>query len=357
MRAAVPFTLSLLVLAGCLGGGAPAETKAAVNATAGGGLNLQSMASGAPPVDAAKPTLDAPPQWRQGEWWTVKVTDGFDGGVYTGTRIVAGMEPDDYLVGMPQGEFSDQLMVLHIPGFGQVSKKDLSFDVHNKNFAPLNFPLTEGKEWDTAFEGRPIHAKAHVTSPTEAVISLQGANDHMNVTYDATLGEIKKIAYDGYADLEVTGHGYGYQGVVTVPHMFKLVFQNARVAGVLDGSAAPQPGVDETVTVDPTFDRVSFVILLGNLQAGVPTAAGYYRETVTGPDGTSYDLQYAPPEDAGAYKMGFFTAQHPGGDWKFHHVAAGPGIAMAEGIAYHVYQIDLPSGRILPSTGQHHHGG
>jgi hypothetical protein len=178
----------------------------------------------------------------------------------------------------------------------------------------------------------------------------------MNLTYDATLGEVRKIVYEGYATVEVTGHGYGYEGVVTVPHMFKLVFQNARVAGVLDGATAPATGVDETVKVDPTFDRVSFVVILGNLQPGVPTAAGYYRETVTAPDGTVYDTTYAPPETGGAYKLAYFTAEHPGGDWSFRHVAAGPGIVLAEGIAYHVYDIELPSGRILPSKGMHHHG-
>jgi hypothetical protein len=318
------------------------------------------MATGAPTSPVAA-TLDAPPEWRQGEWWTVTVHDGFDSATYTGTRVVAGAEPDAYLVGMPADKFSTELMVLHIPGFGQVAKKDLSFDVHNVNFAPVSFPLTEGKTWKTAFEGRPITAVAHVKSPTEALVQLDGPNDHMNVTYDATIGEVRKIDYANYATVEVTGHGYGYQGLVTVPHMFKLVFQQFRLGGVVGPGNAPA-APDETVNVDNTYDRVSFVEILAGASAltgqAAPTGGGYFDEQVTGPDGKVYETTLMPTEGGSSpYKLAFFSVDKPGGVWKFHHVAAGPGVAEAEGIAYHVYDIELPSGRVLPSTGQHHHGG
>lgn len=358
MRVATALALLLILpLAGCLNQDEAPASPPVVNATAEGGLQLTTMDTGKPTADAPVNTLDAPPVWRQGEWWTVKVTDALEGKVHMGTRVVAGAEPNYYLVGMPRDSFSTELMVLHIPGFGQISKRDLSFDVHNKNFAPLNFPLTDGKTWETAFEGRPVKATAHVKSPTEALVQIDGANDHMNVTYDATLGEIRKIQYSGYADLEVVDHGYDYQGIVTVPHMFKLVFQQARIAAAMGPALGPQPGVDEVVNIDGTYDRVSFVLLLGDLTTGqAPTTLGYYQETVTGPDGKTYEATFAPPE-TGAYKVAYYSADKPGGDWKFHHVAAGPGLVVAEGIAYHVYDIDLPSGRVLPSTGAHHHGG
>ena len=55
------------------------------------------------------------------------------------------------------------------------------------------------------------------------------------------------------------------------------------------------------VKVDATYDRVSFVIILGSaapfLQPGAPdVAAGYYAEKVTGPDKKTYELQMLPSE-------------------------------------------------------------
>ena len=110
----------------------------------------------------------------------------------------------------------------------------------------------------------------------------------------------------------------------------------------------------DEVPVDPTYDRVSFVLILGNLRGDLPVG-GYYKETATAPDGTVYELDMRP--DAGRqFRIGTFKHDAPGGTWRFEHLALGPGIAMAEGIAYHVYDILLPSGAILPSVGEHQHG-
>lgn len=344
-----------LLLPGCVQQGpAAAVTPAAATNASDHELNLVPLEAGTRDAVDAPPGLDAPPVWRQGEWWTVRVKDGFDGAVYEGTRVVAGREGASYLVGMPKDKWSNELMVLHVPGFGQVNQSDLSFDIHNARFEPLKFPLTEGREWDTKFEGRPLHATVHVENPTTAIVSLQGKNDHMNVTYDATLGEASKMVIDNYATLEVTGHGFDYTGVVTVPHMFELVFQNARIAGALDISQKPAPP-SETVKVDSTYDRVSFVLIVGTILPA-PAASGYYKETATGPDGKTFTLEMLPSEP-GPLKLAFFQADKPGGEWRFDHVAAGPGLTLAEGIAYHVYNVDMPTGHILASTGEHKHGG
>lgn len=347
-----------LVLAGCMSKGEPTPA-AAVNSTEPtSALKLEMLPTGSP-LKTSVPTLDSPPQWRSGEWWSVRLTDAFDHKTFEAKRVVAGKELDKYLVGMPREAFSNELMVLHMPGFGQIGMNDLSFDVHNVAFQPVKFPLTEGLKWDTKFEGRTFHAIASVKSPTLAEVDFTNdAKEHMHLTYDATIGEVTKFVFDNYATYEVTGHGYDYQGIVTVPHMFHLVFQQSRTGPVLAGSTPKGP--QESVNVDTTFDRVSFVILAGSfvpfLQPSAPdAAAGYYKETVTGPDGKTYEMQVMPSETG--LKTAYFMVDKPGGIWSFQHVVGGPGIVVAEGIAYHVYDIELPSGHILPSLGAHKHGG
>lgn len=314
------------------------------------------------PVQDEPRTLDAAPKWKQGEWWKIRLTD-FTGGSYETVRVVAGQEGDDYLVGMPGDAFSDDLMVLHLPGFGQVSKKNLSWEIHNVRFSPLQFPLTDGATWDTAFEGRPVKAKVFRLSETQARVQLDGTSDHINVTYDATVGEIVKYSDPNYAEYEVVDHGFDYDQLVTVPHMFRLVFNQARYAQVLSPGGGPVAGFNpapmpsDTIKLDSTYDRVSFVLLTVDLPGfvtGQGANTGYYNIKATGPGSKNYELTVMPGEPSVVVKT--FAQDFPGGDWTFTYTGAGPGIMIAEGIAYHIYDIEMPSGKILPSEGEHKHG-
>ena len=86
-----------------------------------------------------------------------------------------------------------------------------------------------------------------------------------------------------------------------------------------------------------------------------PTNQGYYNLKGAAPDGERYELTVAPPANDGLV-IEAFMHMFPGGEWRFDHTTVGPGITLAEGIAYHVYDVELPSGRILPSLGEHEHG-
>lgn len=318
--------LAFATVAGCLGG-SPATTTSASKA-------------------AATPTLAAPPAWRVGEWWDVKVTDAFDRETHEAKRVVAGMEGDRYLVGMPKDAFSNELMVLHLPGFGEVAKSTLGYSVHDAPFEPVRFPLVDGLRWETAFEGIAFHAVASVGSPTLAEIDMTSAGGgHIHLTYDAAVGDVTRVVFDGYATLEVTGHGYGYAGVVTVPRMAHLAFAEARTGPVLSSTQQPASPL-QTVQVDDAYDRISFVLLAGSLlplvEPGAPDqAAGYYDDLATGPDGARYDLQVFPTDTG--LKAAYHMVDKPGGAWAFRQVVGGPGIAVAEGIAYRVENVELPA--------------
>lgn len=308
-------------------------------------------------------TLDTAPTWQTGEWWRFRLTETFRGEVFEATRVAAGTEGDNFLVGMPRDDWVDALMVLHIPGFGEVSRDDLSFEIHDVRFEPLRFPLRDGDTWQTAFEGRPVEATVDVIDNKTAEVTLVGASDQITVTYDAEVGAITRFVHPTYASYEIIDHGFDYEGTITVPHMHDVVFQNFRIFGALTGTLSPAAPID-TVTVDETYDRVSFALIVGSIEpqtiAGGPALglppAGAFREFVTAPEGTTWELTVTAADPPGIY-IKYAQLDSPGGDWTMEHAAAGAGLVGAEGIAYHVYDVDVPTGFIHPSTGEHEHGG
>lgn len=338
-----------LLLAGCSGSEGDDAAPAADPGT--GASGPANDGNGTVPRNV---TLDRAPSYQLGEWWHVRVTEFFTGAQYETTRVVAGVEDDNWLIGMPADTFSHEIMVLHVPGFGQVDRFDLGFEIHDVLYIPLAFPLEEGKTWQTAFEGRAVTGSVNATSGTTAQVEFHGASDTIVATYDAALGEFTSWEAAGYARVEVLDHGYDYDGVVTVPHQHDVVFIHGRVAGVADTTLTPAPPVEE-IEVDPTYQRVSFILAAGELvEAGQPDA-GYYSVTATAPDGTEYSLEVLPGGSTG-WTLDTYGHANPGGTWTMEYVAAGPGFAFVEGIAYHVFDVSLPDGCLLPAEGEHQHG-
>lgn len=304
-----------------------------------------------PPVERTGPTpsnqtdatemLDEPPEWEIGRWWRIRVTERFtpEQSSYETTRVVGDTEPgtDSYLVGMPTPEWSDPALLLHVPGFGRVGRQDLGFEIHDCPFEPLDFPLEDGKSWETQFECRDVEATVTVESDSVATIRMVGGSDDLTLTYDAEVGAVVEIDIAGYGLVEVLETGTGFDGEVTIPHMHDVVFQHGRIATVADFNMEPAPPV-ETVAVDETYDRVSFLFILGPV-VSAPTGGVYHEEAVA-PDGTRHTATVTP-EASGGLSFFFNQQTDPGGEWELRHVAGGPGIAMIEGIGYHVFTRDL----------------
>ncbi len=317
------------------------------------------------PEDArvSERSLSEPPQWVLGEWWKIRLTSFFDGKVTETLRIVSGTEKDDYLVGMPQETFDNEVMVLHVPGFGLVNKDTLGFEAHDIMFEPLKFPLAPGEAWKVNFE-QPNNMDAVVDRVDGhlAYVDISG-NQPMNITYNATLGAIEKLVIPNYAMYEVIDHGFGYEGMVTVPHSHDLIFIHGRAAGAAalgpNGTGVGAPL--ETIEVPDQYDRVSFSIINGELlwQFGVPTQAidpGYYQTHVTAPDGTVYEDTKLPSDGPG-WKITSYSHDQPAGEWTLRAIALGPGVAFFEGIAYVVYDVEMPGGCIVLTQRIHDHGG
>ena len=341
-------------------------------------LNLSAPVMPREAPAAGERTLDQVPQWRLGEWWTYTMTDGFTGGSYEFTRVVAGedREAGNYLVGFPVDSFSNDVMLFHIPGFGDITQSNLAYETHDSYFQPLDFPLTQGKSWEMSFEGV-ANGLAEVTaaSGTKATITMEvSVYGTIVAEYDAEVGEITKmvIGQDGsYAQYEVTGHGYDHQGTVRVPHAHDLVFNHGRFAGVVNtGGPVPNPDpsdpagtatsvVTDNVIVEPGYDRLSFIIAVGGGSTflGTPATVGVFRTTVTAPDSTVYEVTWTPADAAAGRDLIIEAIGHetPEGSWRFEHVAGGGGVSFVEGIGYHSIDVELPSGCVVASFNAQHH--
>ena len=301
-------------------------------------------------------SLDAPPEWVLGEWWTIHAVSALDGTTYDITRVVAGKEGPDYLVGMPIDAFDDEIMVLHHPGMGLVQKASLGYETHDFLFAPLQFPLQEGDSWDSLWQS----ATGVVTHTVEAVDPIGGTAEIVmtgqqpaRYTYDANLGAIRSFDAPGYMSWEVTGHGFDHEGTVRVPHSHDMTFFHGRlgpvvpvvqsqgIVGALTGSPlcppAGGPCADaappvETINISEGYDRASFSIIILDLPAfqfGAPVTAGGYQVTATAPDGTVFESSLLPTDTSGI-SLETWAYEDPEGIWDLTTLAVGAGQAFIE---------------------------
>ena len=371
--ALVPVLLLTAFLAGCAEGPASDEGTPVVDEPQFQSEVLQLAQPTMPraPPEAGERTLAAVPEWRLGEWWTYTMTDGFTGSTYEFTRVVAGEDraAGNYLVGFPVESFSNDVMLFHVPGFGDITQANLAYETHDSYFQPLEFPLVQGNDWEVSFEGV-ANGIATVTeaSGTKATITMEvSVYGTIVAEYDAEVGEITSlvVGQDGsYAQYTITGHGYGYEGQVRVPHAHDLVFNHGRFAGVVStgGIGAPEDPQEVTqdiVTVEPGYDRLSFIIAVGGGATflGTPVTVGVFRTTVTAPDGTVYEVLWTPAELAAGRDLIIEAIGHesPEGTWTFDHVAGGGGVSFVEGIGYHSIDVELPSGCVVASFNAQHH--
>ncbi len=313
------------------------------------------------------------PTWRLGEWWKYRMTSHFDGQTYDFLRVVAGTEHGNYLVGFPVDQFVNDVMVLHVPGYGDIKRDDLSYDAHDVPYTPLNFPLEEGKTWTTHYESTTNPLTFVVEEVDEengtAFMTASGGQGSGQFIYDAELGEISSWISPGYAAYEIVDHGYNYSGVVRVPHDHDLIFFHGRLAGVVDlnsSAVPPNPMLPtQTISIAEGYDRASFALIIfdgiasngqdanGVGPGNLAMARGYYSLKATAPDGTVYETTMMPGD--APVSITTFGHDGPSGDWQLEVVAAGEGAALLEGIGYHSIDIELPSGCVQASANANHH--
>lgn len=343
-RSALPLLAAFgLFAAGCLSGPVPHE-----ESSASPGLGA------APFQDPSERNTAAAPVWQTGEWWTYRVTDNV-GRVYEGTRVVAGVDDDTYVVGFPieeWPEFGARIIGFHFPAMGDVQASDMAFEVHDEVYKALDFPLTAGKSWTSSFEGQAMTFT--VEEVTEKAARITGARIYNDAAqeasqtalglgfattgeYEAELGEFRRLTIDVYGTLEILDHGFGWEGTIRAPRNQSMPLHTQRIAGV-GPALALTPTEDIEVLRGP--DGMSLVLGAGSLYNGDVYGPGLYRITAIHPDGTPYMVEAGPME---RLTFSHFEVGPPAGTWHVEFLTAGPGAVTAEGFAYEVHDIDIPS--------------
>jgi len=355
-------SLASLALAGCVG-----SEPASIDAADDGSSDVEIDANRPDPtftqVDAgeaaapdANATLAAPPQLQVGEWWTISMESPLDGRTATYTRVMAEISDEGYVFGMPHEGWYKEAVVYHVPFFGDVNP-DLSGHAHDIPFVPLKFPLTDGQTWETHWESQnqPLTATVDADEATNrATVTFTQPNGNVliSLVYDATLHEIVEFT-ESTISYRVTAHGYDFKGWVTVPRGEDLIFFHGRIGGALGitpGGLAPAPLPSDEVDVIGGYNRMSFILMRGDIgltsafggSAVPPMAPGVYGIKATDPDGVVYELAPEPMVDG--LQVEFFESTSGDGQWLLEYTNTGPGATFMEGIAYHQYDIKIPTG-------------
>ena len=302
---------------------------------------------------AAAPDLNAttaaPPKLVAGEWWRIAFSPRtYD--VYQKAevvRVVAAVEPEGYLFGMPHEGWFKEAIAYHAPAFGDVGL-DLSYAVHNERFEPVRFPLVQGATWETTFATQPLVAtvesaddhtavvrfeppagEPQPTDPLYAALGLSGMGS-LVLTYDARQHEVVKFE-SFIGSWEVVEHGYGFEGWITIPRGEHTAIDHGQFLPATPG----EPVLTRTQEVAGGFNRMTLMHVIA------PVGPGAYRIRSVAPDGTEFTTESIPGQE---FTFRFYEATDPDGTWTLEDVVAGPGGTYSMGIAYHQYDIRLPDG-------------
>lgn len=339
-----------LLLAGCVGGdpeqdATTAGTDEDPSTDADGLRDPAENAS----TDRDPASLEEPPEWEVGEWWTVEIGGG-DEPARNVTQVVTARHGDTYHVGAAAEDFNDAVVLNHWPPLGEIGM-GLTWSVHNTLMEPFRFPLEEGKSWETDWWGFEGHtAEVLSVDGLEATLRVgDGTGDNGTYTYDAGMETITSFRWNGDSEHRVTGHGTGFEGEVVVPHGRVRHF-TARGSAAFGPEAGPQPchppapcgsPATPTASVDVSQPEASVALLAESTDLQNASTPGYFRETATSPDGETFQLQTTGTEGLAETTA---HASDADGTWEFEHLAGGHGFVGTEIVAYEQLTVNLDGG-------------
>lgn len=224
------------------------------------------------------------PRWNVGDWWTYEVTSDTVQLSGTITLVVAEVRAGGgYILGIPtepaEGEDPTAALLYHMPAIGPVAQ-DLSWDVHETRFEPIQWPLSEGKEWDTTWISDNVRLTARQNGTLWTINnsgSEQGSGMLYEIVYDPALRWITSYTRTGpdgavRQSMELVRNGTGYNGTLRAPQFVEVAFLDSRTNTLIAPGGLP-------AAPNPTFSapESADTLLVGCLAGGAP---GQYRSEV-----------------------------------------------------------------------------
>lgn len=253
----VSVSLAFAGFAGCLGGseGADATAKAPVNEALNpklSGKELEQEIARTLQITAASEV--AAPTWTVGEYWSFHVMFGgqFGEGEFTFDAVVYEETGSEYLLGTEAQGVARFEAMMDIPLLGAFQKGNLDTTNGGEPIKLYDWPLTDGKSWqgafDTNFDGTPepytFHAafESAIATPAGELpgFTIHGIDDNGDVLfswdYVPALHFANHIWFYNPDNLEefnlhlmVMDHGFDWDGTLFVYEATELVVREAMV--------------------------------------------------------------------------------------------------------------------------------
>lgn len=273
-----------------------------------------------------------PPHWRVGDWWTYELTSQTFDTAGEVTLVVANATGDGYVLGVPADADVTAALLQHLPAIGPV-RDDLSYEVHERRFEPLRWPLSDGLSWETTWITATVHLTAHIENETWNVTNDGFEEDDLgryDIVYDPARGAIASFARTGLdgrvrVKVEMTANGTGYVGDVRAPGNIEVVLLESRTRGTIAGTLpeAPNPNFTPREGID--------TLLVGCLAGGAP---GQYHAEVRSPTGVVCALDQSVAPGDSLIRAQIVEAPWEEGEWEARLAAIGTGSSTAEVLGY-----------------------
>lgn len=280
------------------------------------------------------------PVWNVGDWWTYEITSATTDVVGNVTVVVAEVRPDGYVLGIPDEAEANAALLFHMPAIGPVGR-DLSWDVHETNFEPAQWPLDDGHSWDTTWIATDVHLTSRLNGTVWAINNTgfeQDASMKYELVYDPGVKwftSFVRTGLDGVVrqSLQLTDSGTGYNGTLRAPQYVEVAFLESRSTGIVSGGlpAAPNP----TFSPPANTDTLLVACLVGG-------GAGQYHAEVRLGDGVVCQLDETFPPGSTTTRTQILEVPGDANEtWEARLVAGGPGSATAEVLAWRTLNFTL----------------
>ena len=279
-----------------------------------------------------EPGLASAPEWRIGDWWLVEIQDARLLKPVTARLVVAAVDKGDVFVGVQEGDPYLELLTYHFPFFGRVAARDLSYEVHNQPFHPLQFPLEKGNTWTTQFNDMELAAKVVAVSKQQARVEFRGIHDDLlaTITYDSVAGTITDWFLAGHGTLKVKEHGRDYSCIVEYAPRHELLFVHHAMGSTVLPANVREP---TAIEVDRPFERAAVVLIAGGYE-------GMFSSMVIPPDGERHSVSVLP-HDMERWKLALVESFEPVGTWHVESIASNQGYALSEAMGFDLRAVNL----------------